>query len=200
MMVIAVTGGIGSGKSTVVDLFREQGVPVIDTDQISRQLVEPGKPALTDIVSSFGDKFLKPDGTLDRTALRKHVFVDNQKREKLEAILHPLIHKSVLEQLNNIDAAYCLLVIPLLIESKHDYPHDRVLVIDVDEQTQIQRTCVRDKLDETLVKKIINSQVPREQRLAIADDIVDNNGDMNALRNQVNHLHNRYLKLSAAPQ
>jgi len=198
MLVIAVTGGIGSGKSTAVDLFKKHGVPVIDTDEISRKLVVPGRPALESIVSTFGKEFLNPDGSLNRSRLRKHIFTHTQERKKLEAILHPLIQQQVLNKLKTIDAPYCLVVIPLLAETGNQYPHHRVLVIDIDRHTQVQRTMSRDSVDEPTANRILDTQVSREQRLALATDIIDNTGSLEQLTEQVNALHKKYMQLAEA--
>lgn len=198
MLVVAVTGGIGSGKSTVVELFKSHQIPVIDTDLIARSLVEPGQAALAEIISTFGTQYLDTDGSLNRSALREHVFMDEKERLKLESILHPRIHQVVLDQLKEIDAPYCLLVIPLLAETKQHYPCDRVLVVDVTRKTQLARTMQRDNLDEKRVSAIIDSQASREQRLALATDVIDNNADKNSLRQQVEALHEKYLDLASS--
>jgi len=196
MLVIAVTGGIGSGKSTAINFFKKRGVPVIDTDQISRELVEPGSPALDTITSTFGIAFLRADGSLNRFKLREHIFSNNKEREKLQAILHPLIYQEVLNRLSSISAPYCLIVIPLLAETGNNYPHNRVLVIDVDPDTQVQRTMARDHIDEPTVNRILDTQVSREQRLALATDIIDNTGSLEQLSEQVNTLHEKYMQLA----
>jgi dephospho-CoA kinase len=198
MLVIAVTGGIGSGKSTVADLFKEKGVPVIDTDIIARQLVQPDSPLLQQIVTEFGSDYLDAEGQLKRKALRELIFNDAAARNKLEALLHPPIHAEVSTQLAKIDAPYCLLLIPLLARSKQRYPYDRVLVIDAPEAIQLQRTVQRDQQDPALIQQIIASQTPRHELLALADDVLDNSGDMTALATAVNKLHQLYLALSKA--
>ena len=196
MLVVAVTGGIGSGKSTVADLFKAKGVPVIDTDMIARQLVQAGSPLLKQIITEFGSVYLDTDGNLQRKALRKLIFSETAARTKLENLLHPPIHAAVTAKLQKIDAPYCLLLIPLLARSKQPYPYDRILVIDVPEAIQIQRTIERDQQDPDLIRRIIASQTPRAELLEIADDIIDNSGDLPALTAAVNKLHQRYLSLS----
>ena len=196
MLIVAVTGGIGSGKSTVADLFKARGVPVIDTDVIARQLVQAGTPLLEQIIKEFGSDYLNADGQLNRKALRQLIFADATARDKLEALLHPPIHAEVTAQLQKIDAAYCLLLVPLLARSKQRYPYDRVLVIDVPESIQIQRSVHRDQQDPALIKQIIASQTPRNELLELADDVLDNSGDMATLETAVDELHQRYLALS----
>lgn len=192
MLIVAVTGGIGSGKSTVVDLFRQHGVPVIDTDLISRELVEQPE-ILETLVNAFGDDILDQHKRLDRARLRQMTFSDSSVRLKLQDILHPLIHQAVLSRLDDIKADYCLLVIPLLYESKFSYPSDRVLVIDADPERQIQRTMQRDQTSREAVEKILTTQASPEQRRTIATDIIDNNGQPEQLETQVDVLHKRFL-------
>lgn len=196
MLVVAVTGGIGSGKSTVADQFKAKGVPVIDTDEVSRQLVQPGQPLLQQIVAEFGDKYLDEHGRLKRKALRALIFTDNRARDKLEALMHPAIHAAVTTQLSQIKAAYCLVLIPLLARSRQHYPYDRVLLVDAPETTRIQRTMQRDRQDPESIKQIIASQAAREELLALADDVLDNSGDMAVLAAGVDALHRKYLALS----
>ncbi|MDT8387659.1 MAG: dephospho-CoA kinase [Thiogranum sp.] len=193
---IALTGGIGSGKSEVARRFAELGAPIIDTDIIARKLVEPGAPALEEIVALFGADILDPGGHLDRAALRKRIFADSGKREQLEAILHPRIRESAVAQADQLDARYCLLVIPLLLETGGDYPVDRVLVVDTPPELQYQRVAVRDGLSDHEIAAILATQVERQQRLAAADDVIVNEGSLGALQSQVNDLHLLYLALA----
>ena len=199
MLTIGLTGGIGSGKSTVADLFRELGVPVYDTDVMARQLVEPGEPALKEIVNIFGDSMLDNAGNLDRQKLKQQVFENNNDRKKLESILHPRIRELLLTKINSCDAPYCIAVIPLLVEHHWQQVVDRVLVIDVSEETQIKRTQQRDDVTESLVKAIMRSQVNRDTRLAAADDVVDNTQGLDHLKHQVKQLHSKYLQLAQNP-
>ena len=196
MLVIAVTGGIGAGKSTAVDMFKQYGVPVIDTDIIARQLVNSDPGVLSAIVKQFGNDILNGKLELDRSKLRKIVFNDEHKREILQNILHPLIHAQVLKELEVIHSDYCIIVIPLLTESRHSYPYDRVLLIDADESIQVERATKRDNNSAVLVEKIMSAQASREQRRALADDIIDNNGTLDELQSQVSALHERYRKLA----
>jgi len=196
MLTIGLTGGIGSGKSTVATLFKDLGVPVYDTDIIARDLVEPGQPALEQIVSTFGKDILDASGHLDRQQLKQRIFSSDEDRASLEAILHPRIRESLLAKIKNCSATYCVAVIPLLVEKQWQQAVDRVLVIDVSETTQIRRTQQRDQLNESIIKRIIDSQASRAQRLAIADDVIDNNHAPEKLQTQVQQLHQKYLALA----
>lgn len=193
---IGLTGGIGSGKSAASDYFRRLGIPVIDTDELARELVEPGQPALQEIVQAFGDGMLDADGRLDRAALRKTVFSDAGKRKQLERILHPRIRETTGELAAAIDAPYCILVIPLLLETDYPYDLDRVLVIDVPADLQVQRVMERNGMSRAEIEAIIDSQVTRKERLEVADDVVVNDGDLDRLYGQLEHLHRTYLDLA----
>jgi dephospho-CoA kinase len=197
MLVIGLTGGIGSGKSTVAELFTKLGVPVIDADQASRAVVQPGKPALNRIVTRFGNDILNPDGSLNRSLLRKLIFDDEAARKDLEALLHPLIRTWMQEQLQELDTPYAILSIPLLVESGRTDTLDRVLVVDVPEQQQIERVCRRDDISEQQARAILTTQAGRQQRLAAADDVIDNSGGPAALQEQVQALHSMYLAISS---
>ena len=195
MLVIGLTGGIGSGKSTVADLFRQLGVPVIDTDIISRQLVEPGKPALEEIKNNFGDVFHK-NGELDRAKLRQVIFNNPEKRQQLENILHPRVLDQVKVQLADLQSDYVIIVIPLLAEKGEWTFIDRVLVVDCTEEKQLQRSMNRDSQSEQQIKSIIKSQASRQQRLAIADDIISNESELDNLRLDVQQLDKKYQQLA----
>lgn len=194
---IGLTGGIGSGKSTVSRLFEQRGVPVYDADVISRELVEPGQPALTEIVEQFGAAMLTHDGRLDRAALRALIFSNGEAREQLQTILHPRIRTELQRCAAQCTAPYCLLVIPLLLESRLESSVDRILVVDVDEQTQLQRASTRDGVSTDQIAEIMRSQITRQQRLAAADDLIHNVGDQDALASQVAELHRQYLRLAS---
>jgi len=196
MLVVALTGGIGSGKSTVADRFADLGVPVIDADRISHELTAPNGIALEAIFHAFGPAVRKPDGGLDRAALREIVFSDPAARRRLEDILHPLIRGRMLERLSSIEAPYAVLVIPLLFETGQADLADRVLVVDLPEEDQISRTQQRDGLDGEEIRRILSSQVTRSQRLERAEDVIDNSGALSALTQQVVRLHRRYLALA----
>jgi dephospho-CoA kinase len=197
MLKVGLTGGIGSGKSTVADLFSGLGVPVIDTDRLAREVVEPGQPGLVGIVEAFGGGMLRADGRLDRAALREYVFEEPERRRRLEAILHPLIRREMLARVDELDAPYCILVIPLLVESGQTGVVDRVLVVDTSEENQRQRVRRRDGLSEARIDSIMAAQVSRTQRLAHADDVIGNDDGLAPLRRQVERLHRLYLELAA---
>ncbi len=191
---IGLTGGIGSGKSTVTELFQSLSVPVIDADIIAHQLVEPGQAALK-IISQTFDDVLQADGSLNRAKLRSVVFADPDKKKQLEAILHPLVFQRMDEQARQLDAPYCILSIPLLLETHSNHRVDRILVIDCSTELQHQRVKQRDNLGTEQIEQIIASQISREQRLKQADDIIDNSKSVTELAEQVKNLHNLYLSL-----
>ena len=191
-----MTGGIGSGKSTVARLFSSIGVPIIDTDVIARDIVEPGKSAWHRIVTEFGEDYLNPDQTINRKKLAKLVFNDKEKKIRLESILHPEIYQEVLLRTDREDFPYCVIVIPLLLETGAENRFDRILVIDVPENLQLQRTMARENISEEMVKQIMESQVSRAQRIAVADDVINNSLPMEQLHNQVEDLHQKYLSLA----
>lgn len=193
---VVLTGGIASGKTAVSDRFSKLGVPVIDTDVIARKVVEPGKPALTQIVEEFGEDFLDSDGRLDRRRMRDAIFSDAKQKDRLEAILHPLIAGEVMRQIDQLAAPYCILVIPLYAESIHYSWNDRVLVVDVDEETQTERVMARDDITREQAQAILDAQSSREERLSLADDVLENSGPLSELEAKVRALHGKYLNLS----
>jgi len=197
MLVIGLTGGVGSGKSTVGRYFEELGIPVIDTDSIARQVVEPGRPALAEIRDRFGPELIRSDKQLDRKALRARVFSNAYERRALESILHPRIRAELQRQLSHLSSPYCIVAIPLLVEKAWQNEVDRVLVVDSPEQLQIRRTIQRENLDTEQVQRIIDSQASRRERLAIADDVIVNDGQRTSLEAAVLELHRRYLSLAA---
>jgi dephospho-CoA kinase len=198
MLRIGLTGGIGSGKSTVAALFARHGVPVIDTDEIARLATRPGCPALDEIVRAFGPSMLNAAGELDRAALRRRVFTDPDERRQLEAILHPRIRFEVERQVAALKVPYCVIVVPLLIEVGFSDLADRVLVVDAEEGDQIARTRARSQLTETEVRRIMATQASRADRLKAAHDVIVNNADLAHLEHEVGRLHQRYLSLAAA--
>lgn len=194
---IGLTGGIASGKSLVAECFAELGVPVIDTDQIARDVTEPGQPALAEIRARFGAGIIGPDGRLNRRGMRTLVFADASRRSELEAILHPLIRQETLVRASRAGGPYQVLVVPLLVETGFDALTNRVLVVDCPEELQRTRLLARDAEDPDQVERILAAQVSRERRLAAADDVVDNSGSSDATRAQVAALHGQYLALAA---
>ena len=193
---IGLTGGIASGKTAVSDMFAKRGVPVIDTDRIARQVVEPGRPALAEIVEEFGEDVLNPDGTLDRRALRERVFAGEGNRQRLEAITHPRIRDETLRRMYNAGGPYQVIVVPLLVESGFGALVDRVLVVDCPPEIQRQRLMERDTESAATAQAMMRSQTDRETRLEAADDVIDNSGTLADTRRQVEQLHNRYLALA----
>ncbi|MGR3808746.1 dephospho-CoA kinase [Pasteurella testudinis DSM 23072] len=198
--IIGLTGGIGSGKSTIANLFAELGVPIIDADIVAREVVAKGSPHLAQIAAYFGEQVITPQGELDRAALRQIVFNDKQKTAWLNGLLHPAIRERMLAQLAQQRAPYVLWVVPLLIENRLTEYCDRVLVVDVSEAIQLQRAVRRDKNRTEQIKNIMQAQVSREQRLAQADDVINNDRTLSAaasdLRAQVLKLHQHYLALA----
>jgi len=193
---IALTGGIASGKTLVSDEFARLGVAIIDTDVIAHQIVEPGQPALLEIESAFGSQIINADGRLNRKALRALIFSKSDERKKLESILHPIIRYEADKAIKKITADYCILVIPLLTE-KGTYPNvDRILVVDVDPETQVRRLMTRDNCSRKQAEQALASQASREQRLSIADDILDNSGSPKQARQKVAELNVKYLQLA----
>ncbi|MEX2494998.1 MAG: dephospho-CoA kinase [Woeseia sp.] len=194
---IGLTGGVASGKSMVADLFSDRGVPVIDTDVIARDIVEPGEPALREIKQAFGRDVIAPDGRLDRRGLRSLVFADAEKRKSLEAILHPKIRDEALQRARIAGGVYQIIVVPLLVHSPMRKLMDRILVVDCSEQTQLERLRQRDAESEEQARRIIAAQASREERLAIADDVIDNGGTPREAAEQVAQLHRFYSDLAA---
>lgn len=191
--VVALTGGIASGKSAVAERFETLGVDVIDADRVARELVGPGQPALDEIASAFGNDVLDANGALDRRRMRERVFADPSARRRLEAILHPRVRAELHERARLSTAPYVLLAIPLLAESEGYDWIDRVLVVDVPRETQRQRLIARDGITPQLADAMLDAQASRERRLAIADDVVDNDGALADLDAQVAKLHRHYL-------
>ena len=194
---IGLTGGIASGKSTVADMFAALEVPVIDTDLIAREVVAPGEPVLEDIRHEFGDEVFDATGGLDRGAMRRIVFADDDARERLQAILHPRIQAAAYQRTAEAGGRYQLIVVPLLTESPIRDFVDRVLVVDCDENTQIRRLVARDAESEGQARRILAAQASRDERLKIADDVVRNDGDLSETLEQVQALHQRYLAMTA---
>lgn len=194
---VGLTGGIGSGKTTVADMFVARGAAIVDTDLIARRLTAPNGAAIEQIRTSFGPEFLTPDGAMDRAKMRNHVFADSAAKSRLESILHPLIRNETEQAAKDADGLYLIFVVPLLIESgTWKQRVSRVLVVDCSEETQIRRVMHRSGLNEPQVRAIMAAQATRPQRLSAADDIIDNDGDASALAPQVDRLHALYAKLA----
>ncbi len=196
MLTVTLTGGIGSGKTTVSRQFERLGVPVVDTDLLARELVEPGQIALDEICQHFGRQILNQDGSLNRAELRSVIFNAPKERKKLEQILHPKIRSLTLERLNALTAPYAIVVIPLLLESGMPNPGDLTLVVDLPVEAQNRRVQARDGMNQQQVEKIIQAQVGRQQRLDIADDVIDNSTTADKVEEQVAQLHRHYLVLA----
>jgi dephospho-CoA kinase len=194
-LVIGLTGGIASGKTTVSDQFARLGIDIIDADVIAREVVAKGSPGLMAIVEQFGQGILTPTLDLDRQKLRSVVFTDNTKKEWLNALLHPLIRTQMELQTRDAKSPYCILSVPLLVENKLNKTVDRTLVIDIDASTQLKRAMARDNSEQAIIESIIASQATRSERLAVADDIILNTGDRDWLNAQVKDLHQIYLNI-----
>ena len=193
---VALTGGIGSGKSTIASKFQELGATIIDSDVISRDIVAPDKPCLNSIIDEFGSDLLNDDQTLNREKLRDIIFNDGAAKKILERILHPVIYQEIEAQASRVNYPYCLIVIPLLIETQTMNRFDRILLVDIAENLQLKRVANRDKTSNQTIEKIIKSQANRQQRLKYATDIIDNNLTIEELSETVTNLHEKYLKLS----
>jgi dephospho-CoA kinase len=197
MLVIALTGGIGCGKSTVSHQLEALGVPVIDADLLAQRVVEPGSPALNEILETFGHHLSDTNGRLDRAALRKIVFQHPEQRKRLEAILHPRIREAMKTWIAQQSAPYVVLVIPLLFETDQADMADRVLVVDCEESIQIHRASARDGQSREQIQQILDAQVDRNTRLSGADDVIENNGNLARLREAVELVHRNYLALAS---
>jgi dephospho-CoA kinase len=199
MFIVGLTGGIGSGKSTVAKHFMALGITCIDADSVAREVVQPNEPALSAIVQHFGTDILMPDGSLNRRQLRDKIFANPTEREWLNELLHPLIRQRMLEQCQQANGPYCILMVPLLFENNLQSLVQRILVVDVDEATQIRRTMQRDNSTESQANAIITAQYSRQQRLTFADDIIINSDDISILQrnNRVLELHQIYQQLAS---
>jgi len=199
MLRVGLTGGICAGKTTVTELFRALRVPIVDADELAHTLVEPGQPALQAIIARFGDRVLQADGSLDRQLLREHVFARPDERHALENILHPVIREktgALLTELERAGTSYAINVVPLLVETGLVSSFDRILVVDVAEDIQLERLMKRDGIDTLQAERIVHTQASRKQRLDAADDVIHNDGETTALRGQVQRLHTSYRELA----
>ncbi|GIU21618.1 MULTISPECIES: dephospho-CoA kinase [unclassified Shewanella] len=195
--IVGLTGGIGSGKTTVANLFEELGITLVDADIIARDVVAKGSIGLIKITEHFGTDTLLADGNLDRAKLRQKIFSDDSERLWLNNLLHPMIRDEMLEQCKAAQSDYVIMVVPLLFENGLDRLVDRTLLVDISPELQQQRTISRDAVTAQQVKNIIGSQASRAEKLSKADDVIDNHGEISALKCKVNALHNFYLKLSS---
>ena len=196
MLRVGLTGGIASGKTTVAKIFAELGAGVVDTDRVAREVVAPGESGLAAVREAFGPDVISSSGELDRRALRALVFANPAERRKLEAILHPLIRGRTLEQLDQLDAPYALVVVPLLFETGFEALVDRVAVVDCPRRVQLERLLARDGIDKAEAEATLGAQTDRETRLARADDVIDNSGDRERTRERVRELHAQYSALT----
>lgn len=196
---IGLTGGIASGKSTVADMFAELGVPIIDTDVIAREVVEQGQPALDEIRTRFGDEVFDADGQLDRSAMRKRIFSDEDARLELEAILHPRIGEETRRRASAAAGPYQVIVVPLLVGSPLAQFLDRIVVVDCDEELQVRRLLARDAETVEQARRILSAQASRQARLAMADDVISNDGDLDETRRQVRELDRIFRDLAGRP-
>ncbi|MFK7865161.1 MAG: dephospho-CoA kinase [Pseudohongiellaceae bacterium] len=200
MFVVGLTGGIGSGKTTVADCFADLGINLVDADLLAREVVEPGSAALSAISEHFGHDILNPEGHLNRPKLRQIVFEDSSQKQWLEKLLHPAIQALMLVRLESSTSPYTILVSPLLLETDQYKLANRILVVDVPVEVQLSRTLQRDGSNEDTIKSIIKSQIDRDSRLARADDVVSNTAEPQTLVPRVLSLHEKYLNLSEAYQ
>jgi len=195
--IVALTGGIGSGKSTVADAFSRLGIAIVDADIIARQVVEPQTPGLKAIEAHFGQDIIMSDGNLNRRLLRERIFSQPAEKTWLNALLHPMIHQETQRQISAATSPYVLWVIPLLVENQLQHKANRILVIDVLPETQLQRTMLRDNVTRQHAEQILAAQATREARLAVADDVIDNNGAPETIKSDVARLHAQYLTYAA---
>jgi dephospho-CoA kinase len=194
---VGLTGGIASGKTTVTDLFATMGATIVDTDLLAREVVQPGTPLLAEIAAHFGPEVLAADGSLDRRRLRERVFADAAERRWLEERTHPAIRRLTDQRCAEATGPYCIVAIPLLVETKGADRFDRVLVVDCEPELQVSRLMARDGIGREAALRMLAAQVSRESRLAAADDVISNDGDLSSLRGQVQALHRRYLAASS---
>ena len=199
-LIVGLTGGIGTGKSTVAAEFRNLGVCIVNADEGSRAVVEPGKPALSRIASQFGDQIILSDGSLDRAALREIIFTNASKKQWLEELLHPIIHDWIVERLNDSDSSYVILESPLLLETGQHELVDTTLLIDLPMELQLERAGARDANNSKQIQRIIDSQMSREQKISKADWIFDNSGEKAMISLRVNQLHEKFLTLAQSFQ
>lgn len=192
-MIIGLTGGIGSGKSAAANFFQNEGISVIDTDQLARKVIEKDTPGYSKVVESFGANILDNNDSIDRAKLREEVFHDNEKRKILESITHPLVRELMVQKISSSTSPYSIIMVPLIFETNSAKNYDRVLVIDCDVEIQLARATIRDENSADLIQKIIDSQCSRSERLSIANDVIPNNNSIEDLKKRSLAMHNFYL-------
>ena len=193
-MIIGLTGGIGSGKSAAANFFQNEGISVIDTDQLARKVIEKDSHGYSKVLDSFGTDILDNDKSIDRAKLREEVFHNNEKRKILESITHPLVRELLAQKISNATSPYSIIMVPLIFETNSAKNYDRVLVIDCDVEIQLERAMARDENSADLIQKIIDSQCSRSERLSIANDVIPNNHSIEDLQKRSLAMHNFYLR------
>lgn len=194
-MIVGLTGGIGSGKSAAANFFVELGVDLIDADDLAKNVLNKNSKGYELFINEFGEQYLDNDKNIDRDLLRKTIFIDSDKKNKLENIIHPQVRSGIEEFIRTSKSDYCIVVVPLIYETRSSSYYDRILVIDCDEEIQINRSAIRDNTENKEIKKIISKQASREERLSIADDVILNNRTLDSLKEEVIKLHKKYIKM-----
>lgn len=194
-MIVGLTGGIGSGKSAAANFFIELGVDLIDADDLAKNVLNKNSKGYKLFINEFGEQYLDNDKNIDRDLLRKTIFNDSDKKNKLENIIHPQVRSGIEEFIKSSKSDYCIVVVPLIYETRSSSYYDRILVIDCDEEIQINRSAIRDNTENKEIKKIISKQASREERLSIADDVILNNRTLDSLKEEVIKLHKKYIKM-----
>ena len=194
-MIVGLTGGIGSGKSAAANFFVELGVDLIDADDLAKNVLNKNSKGYKLFINEFGEQYLDNDKNIDRDLLRKTIFNDSDKKNKLENIIHPQVRSGIEEFIKSSKSDYCIVVVPLIYETRSSSYYDRILVIDCDEEIQINRSAIRDNTENKEIKKIISKQASREERLSIADDVILNNRTLDSLKEEVIKLHKKYIKM-----
>lgn len=194
-MIVGLTGGIGSGKSAAANFFVELGVDLIDADDLAKNVLNKNSKGYELFINEFGEQYLDNDKNIDRDLLRKTIFIDSDKKNKLENIIHPQVRSGIEEFIRTSKSDYCIVVVPLIYETRSSSYYDRILVIDCDEEIQINRSAIRDNTENKEIKKIISKQASREERLSIADDVILNNRTLDSLKEEVIKLHKKYIKI-----
>ena len=194
-MIVGLTGGIGSGKSAAANFFVELGVDLIDADDLAKNVLNKNSKGYELFINEFGEQYLDNDKNIDRDLLRKTIFNDSNKKNKLENIIHPQVRSGIEEFIKTSKSDYCIVVVPLIYETRSSSYYDRILVIDCDEEIQINRSAIRDNTENKEIKKIISKQASREERLSIADDVILNNKTLDSLEEEVIKLHKKYIKM-----